>query len=61
MASPKLRQIKGSGLQLELYHKSKSKSPEVLKVNQANCCKKWEITQNTIQPQQQQYKQYQAP
>ncbi|CAK67893.1 unnamed protein product (macronuclear) [Paramecium tetraurelia] len=53
VASPKLRQIKGSGLSPETYHKNKSKSPEVLQVNLAHYCKKWEITQNTKQQQYQ--------
>ncbi|CAD8114768.1 unnamed protein product [Paramecium primaurelia] len=65
-ASPKLKQIKGSGLSPESYHQNKSQSPEVLQVNLKNHCKKWEITQNNKQQSQaikklpQQFKQLQC-
>ncbi|CAD8211822.1 unnamed protein product [Paramecium pentaurelia] len=51
-ASPKLKQIKGSGLSPESYHLNKSKSPEVVQVNLKNHFKKQEITQNNEQQSQ---------
>ncbi|CAD8128110.1 unnamed protein product [Paramecium sonneborni] len=56
VASPNLKQVKGSGLSPEPYNQSKSKSPEVLQVNSTTNCKQWETTSNIRQQTQSNYK-----
>ncbi|CAD8127408.1 unnamed protein product [Paramecium sonneborni] len=53
VASPNLKQVKGSGLSPEPYNQNKSKSPDVLQVNLPTNCKKWETNSNIKQLSQQ--------